>query len=80
MIKPSAKSCADMGKSAEQTIQKGIKLSFDQGQEILDVLNMVLELQILSENADDQPWTILKMMADKAAPLAEDLHQQLPNK
>ena len=53
----------------------GIVITTEQCSELLDVLNMICELQILSDNADDQPWTILKMISDKAGPLADDLFQ-----
>ena len=40
---------------------------------ILEVLEMIVEFQTLTAHADDFPWHIVKMMADKANRLADDL-------
>jgi hypothetical protein len=53
----------------------GITITTEQCSELFDVCNMISELSILSEHADDQPWTILKMISDKAGPLADDLFE-----
>ena len=62
-----------IGESRFVPLERKLTLTADQCNALLDVLNAICELETLSENADDQPWTILKFLSEKAGPLADDL-------
>jgi hypothetical protein len=36
-----------------------------------------LELEAPEQNADDMPWNIVRGISEKAAPLADDLHEPI---
>lgn len=62
-------------KHADPTEPKKIAITPEQCQEIIDLLSAISELEMLSEHTDDQPSSILKILGEKATPLAEDLFQ-----
>ncbi len=53
-----------------------VTLTADQYERMEDIISAISELSALSEGTDDQPSTILKLIANKALDLSEEVHLQ----